>query len=166
MFEGDLMNSTWLFFFQNSFITDGNSPTKQRFDYIFSKSKYYQMCKEVAGCWLASWTECGVSFVRTLARGLPACPAVTWRVTWWQQAVLRHLWSLQPANCRWSKTGPSATRQREPHKMSLKSSPRNSTSPWGRVRHFVVYESIMKIRIKTFWWEECLFWLRGKLHKE
>lgn len=128
------------------------------------------MCEEVAGNWLPSCTKCYVSFVRTLARGLPACPAVTWRVTWWQQAVLRHLWSLQPANCRWSKTGPSATRQREPHKMSRRSSHRNSTSPWGQVRHFYALCGLWINHENKDWdilmTREPLVWFRGKLHKK
>lgn len=125
------------------------------------------MCEEVAGNWLPFCTECCVSFVRTLARGFPA---VTWRVTWWQRAVLRQLWSLQPAKCRWSKTGPSATRQREPRKMSPRSSHRNSTSTSGQVSHFLPLHGLYisdENKDSDIWMRsEAVFWFRGNLHRK
>lgn len=77
--------------------------------------------------------ECCLSPFRTLVWVFPVLPAVIWSVTCWQRAAHHQLWSLQPANSRWWKTGPSATKQPWQHKISLRSSHKDCTSTSGQV---------------------------------
>lgn len=100
------------------------------FNYILNKLKCFQTGKNSTGKWfIFCKKKCPASTFRIF--GVPL--AVIWKVTCWQRAVLHQLWSLQAANCRWWRTGPSATRQQGPRKTSLRSSPRNYTSPSGQV---------------------------------
>lgn len=90
------------------------------------------------------------SISRTSARVLLVPPAVIWSRTWWQQVVLNLLWSRQPANCRWSRTGPSATRPLGPRRTWLRSNPRSFTSPSGQVSFSLQSSQLLKFYFLLF----------------
>lgn len=100
---------------------------------IPSKCQWSNMSSANFNSWkgISFLDDCCLSPFRTLVWVFPVLPAVIWSVTCWQRAV--QLWSLQLANCRWWKTGPSATKQPWQHKISLRSSHKDCTSTSGQV---------------------------------